>query len=246
MLSDPRIGLGVSLAVVAAGLAWLAGQALAADLLFARLGYAMHAATLLAIFAVLAGAAVAALFGRYAEVRAELLQGRRVLATWRVDADTLARFAPLAVAADDRDKRGALILVWVLLAVVFGAFAVYDPEAAAPMLAIAAVVAAATGLAYLAGRRTARTHWRMRDGAVIVGERGVLFNGVLHVWALPLGGLAGVARAERPPALLVSYRFWTRLGPQVVTVPLPVPATAAEAARRAEAGLAALLHDRRR
>lgn len=246
MLSDPRTGRAVSLAVCLAGLAWILGQAVAADALFAAMGYAMHAATLLAIFALLAGAASAWLFGRYAQIREDLLAGRCVVATWIVDARTFERFAPGALADDRREKRQALIAVWVLIAVVFGAFGLYDPEAALPMASIGAAVAALLGGAMAYGGRVARAHWRFRTGRVILGTDGLLFNDVLHVWGLPGSRLVGASLTTDPPALLIAYRFWTRLGPQTVMVPLPVPPDAAVTAATAAAALDAIAHPGRR
>lgn len=246
MLSDPRTGRAVSLAVCLLGLAWLFGQAVAADAIFAVMSYAMHATTLLAIFALLAGAASAWLFARFVQVREDLLAGRRVVATWDVDAGTFTRFAPGVLADDRRDKRQALVAVWVLIAVVFGAFGLYDPDAALPMAAIGAAVAVLLGGAMVLGGRVTRAHWRFRTGRVILGTDGLLFNDVLHVWGLPGSRLVGVVLAKDPPALLITYRFWTRLGPQTVTVPLPIPLGAATTAADAAAALREIVHPGRR
>lgn len=239
MLADPRKGLWVALAIVAAALAWLAALPFAGDAIFARLGMGMHPITFLAIFAALAGAAAAWVFARFARVRSDLLAGRDVIARWRVGESALAAAAPEALAADEADKRGALLMILAFMALIFGAFALADPQAAPFMLSIGAVVAAVVGLAFLLGRRAARDLWRWRGGEAIVGRRGLIFNGALHVWAVPLTRLVGAQVAGEPPALVVAYRYLGRAGAQTVTVTLPAPDAARQEAARAAAALSA-------
>lgn len=240
MLADPRRGLAVALAVVAAACGWFLALAVAGDALFARFGMNMHAITFLAIFAALAGAAVAWIFARFARVRADLLAGRDAPARWRVDPARLAGFAPQALAADDADKRGALMVILAFTAVIFGAFALADPDVAPVMLSVAAGLAAIVGLAYLFGRRTARKHLQFRGGEAIVGPRGLIFNGVLHVWDVPLTRLEGARIDARRQELHVGYAFLTRAGFQSVGVALPFPPQARAEAERAAARLDAI------
>ena len=150
MRFDPLRGAFVSLLIAAASLVWFVAIRMADEALFRRLGYAMHAATLLAIFALIAGLAVAALFLRFHHVRTELLQGRRVVARWRVDAATFKAFAPRALDSDRSEKRQALAAVAAFVVVIFGAFALFDREAAPYMLSMAAVVILAMALSSLA------------------------------------------------------------------------------------------------
>lgn len=240
MLSDPRRGLIGALAVVAAALGWFAALVFAEDAIWARLGMSMHAVTFLAIFLALAGAAAAWIFMRFGQARADLLAGRDVLARWRVEAAQLAAFAPRALADEAADKRGALITIWVFLALIFGGFALADPEAAPAMLSAAAGVGVAVGLAYLIGRRVARRQLDFHGGEAIIGARGLMFNGVLHAWAVPLTRLNGARIVAQGPALVVAYRYLTRYGFQSVEAAVPFPASAREEATRAAARLNAL------
>src|SRR5690606_12097315 len=144
---------------------------------------------------------VALLFLRFSRVRADLLAGRNVVARWHVTAEQLAAFAGTAIDRDRADKRGALLLIAGLVVVIFGAFAVFDPEVAPMMLGIAALVLVAVGVAYLISGRVARGQLRYRSGDVIVGRDGLLVNDALHVWGIPLSWLAG-----------------TRLEPGIMTV----------------------------
>lgn len=240
MRFDPLRGVLVSLLIVGASLAWFAAIWMADEALFRRLGYTMHAATLLAIFALIAGLAVAGLFLRFHHVRTELLEGRRVVARWRVDEATFKAFAPRALEADARDKRQALFTVAFFIVAIFGAFALFDRDAAAAMLSIAAVVLVLMLLAYLLGQRTLAAQLVYRGGEAIVGERGLLFNGVLHVWGAPLSWLTGARLSRDGRALEVDYAFLSRLGAQGVSVMLPVAPESRAAAEAAEARLQAL------
>lgn len=231
MLSDPRIGKIVSLLVVASAVGWFVALEVAADALYARLDMSMHAITFLAIFLVLAGLATAALFSRYATVRSDLLAGRDVVAAWTVDRACKAAAMPAVLDEDRRDKRQVLLLIWGFVVVVFGAFALVDPEAAPGMIAVAVVVMAATGVAFLSSGRIARRQAEFRGGAVIVGRRGLLFDGVLHVWSLPIGRLMGAVYDEPAGLFRLAYGWITRAGWQTVTVAIPVPPAAAEIAR---------------
>jgi hypothetical protein len=80
---------------------------------------------------------------------------------------------------------------------------------------------------------------------VIVGERGLLSNGVLHVWALPLNRLVGADFGGRPPVLTVAYAWLSRVGWQEVVVDLPVPPKAVEAAVRTRDAVTKLSTGRR-
>lgn len=247
MRSDPRIGMAVALAVAAIALGWLLGQWLAGDTVFAALGDATHAITLLSIFALIAGLAVALLFRRFATVRADLLAGRNVIARWRVDAEAYSAFAARAVAADRADKRGALVLVLFFIAVIFGLFALFDPEAAPAMLGMAVVVAVLMVAAYLLGGRVMRRQLEPASREVIVGTGGLLVNGVLHVWSAFLTWLADASLTLGPPAsLVITYAYLARFGPQFVSVMLPVPAEAVPLAETVVARLAPQRASRRR
>lgn len=235
MLSDPRIGLIVSLLVALLAGGWLMAQGLFSDSLFEGLGYARHAITLLAIFLLLGGVAVALLFRRFHRVRTDLLEGRNVIARWTVDPQSFRAFATVADERDRQDKQGALLMVLGFIVVIFGAFAVFDREAAPAMLSVAAAVGVAVVLAFLFGNRVRRKQLKPRSGDIIVGTDGVLVNGVLHVWGVFLTWLRGATLEPGPPAILtINYAFLTRYGVQEVGVMLPVPADATAAAERAE------------
>ncbi len=223
MRFDPLRGLFASLFIVAASLVWVAALQFGDAVLFERLGYTMHAITLLAIFAFVAGLAVAGLFLRFHHVRAELLAGRRVVGQWRVDAATFAAFAPKALDADRRDKRQALAVVGFFIVVIFGGFALFDREAAPAMLGFAGATLALMVAAYALGQRAMARQLEYRDGEVIVGERGLLFNDVLHMWGAPLSWLTGARLSRDGRALQVDYAFLSRLGAQGVCVLVPVP-----------------------
>lgn len=237
MLTDPRRLLAGALAFLALPLGWFLALAVASDALFQRFGMGMHAVTFLSIFLACAFGVAALIFLRFATVKSELLAGRRVVGAWRVDEATMRQVAPKALAADDEDKRGALLTIWIFLALIFGGFALFDHDAAPAMLTAAAGFGVVMGFAYLLGRRTAVDHWRWRGGEAILGERGLIFNGVLHVWAVPLSWLAGARATTRPAAVVVAYRVWTRAGPQTYEAVIPVPSDATEAARAAVARL---------
>lgn len=239
MLADPRAWLRRALILLALPALWFAALALDSDALFDRFGMNMHAITFLALFVATVAGVAAAIFSRFATVRAELLEGRRTLARWRVDEPTLRALAPVALAEDEADKRGALLAVFGFVALIFGAFALADRRAAPFMLAVAELLLLAVSIAYLVGRRIGADHWAWRGGEAIIGERGLIFNGVLHVWAAPLSWLAGARLTDDPPALRVDYRHLSRAGVQSVEAIVPAPPGARAEAQRARDALAA-------
>lgn len=240
MLGDPMKGYRIAILMLLVPVGWFAALYLGSDAIFARMGMGMHPVTFLMIFMFLATLAAAGVFHRLATVKAELLAGNRVLARWSVDRATFERFVPLALADDRADKRQALVTVWFFLAVIFGGFAIYDPEVALPMMSVAAFVAAMVGLAFLIGQSVNARQMLWRDGVVIVGERGLLLNGVLHCWGIPFSWLSNAALDESKPDLTVMYAYLSRYGPQFVTVTLPVSAATLDQARIAEHRLLAL------
>lgn len=233
MRTDPRVGIAVSLILAAAATVWLVVQWLLREPLMAWLGYGVHAITLVSILVAIAGVAVALLFLRYWQVKRELLEGRDVIAHWSVSRQDFAQFAAVAGPRVRAEMFGALMLVVVLVVLIFGAFAVFDPEIAGPMLLSAGAVILLVTAAYFVGSMTRRSHLEPQDGEVIVGRHGLLVNGVLHVWSAWLAWLSSVELERGPPAILtITYAYLARYGPQYVTVPLPVPEAAMEKAEK--------------
>lgn len=238
MRGDPQKGVIVSLLFAGVGALWLLGQWIAADAVWEVLGSGMHAITMLAIFVLVSGLAVAGLFRGYARVKADLLAGRNVVAQWRVDARQLETASPIAIARDESQRRGALYTILFFLAVIFGAFALFDPEIAPFMLGMAALVGAIVSLAFWLGNRSYRRQWQMRSGEVIVGRDGLLFNGVLHVWNTMLSWPGRAHFDEGPPPMLtITYKYAARTGAQPVHVQLPVPPERIDEARKIVAAL---------
>jgi uncharacterized membrane protein YhdT len=174
-------------------------------------------------------------FARYNRVRRDLLAGRKVLAEWVVDPAVFTRVAAGAERRDQAEKRGALALILGFTAVIFAGFAAFDPEVAPGMLGIGIAFSAAIIAAFLYGIRVRRIQMRFRSDRIIVGRDGLMMNGILHVWAVPLTWLVGAELAERPPATLsVTYAVLGRAGPSLQTVVLPVPEQALARALQAE------------
>ena len=155
----------------------------------------------------------------------DLLAGHNVIARWHVDPKLFRTFSTAEASRDLGEKRSALNLILIFMALIFGAFALFDPEAAGGMSAIGVIAALAILIAFWLGNRVARKHAQLRSGAIIVGRRGLLANDVLHVWGTFLSWLTEVSLHPGPhPALTISYSFLARYGPQMVTVTLPFSA----------------------
>ena len=114
------------------------------------------------------------------------------------------------------------------------------------MIAVAVFVALIVGIAYLFGQGITRKQLQWRSGEVIVGERGLILNGVLHCWGIPFSWLSSAALDEGRGILTVMYAFLSRYGPQYVTVDLPVTAETMDMARIAEQRLLAIAGKRKR
>lgn len=238
MRSDPRRARFVASLVAVVFGGWFLALFVAGDALFDLFGTNMHAITFLCLFAEVVALVTVAVLSRWARVRGDLLAGRDVVGSWTIDRATFAAAMPGVVEADRRDKRQVLLVIWGFLAVIFGAFALFDPSVAVPMLATAAGVAAVTGLAFLVSTRRDATRAEFHDGRVILGRRGLLVDGELHVWSLPpIGWLETAILREGRGLLDVVYGWWSRYGWQSVTVSVPVPTSALEEARRAVAEL---------
>lgn len=222
MLSNPRIGFGISLGVAAAAMLWLIGQLFASDLLWPLLSFTMHAVTLLAVFLFLTSVPAAFLFYQYTIVRADLLAGRNVVARWRVDQALFRSFSKAEASRDLGEKRSALYIILIFIAVIFGAIALFDPAAAGAMIASGATVSLVIVAAFFFGNRVIQKHLMMRSGEIIVGKRGLLVNDVLHVWGTFLSQLSEVTLKQGAhPTLTISYSVLARYGPQTVVVTLP-------------------------
>jgi hypothetical protein len=229
MQSDPRIGMAIWLAIAGAALLWLLAQWPAGEALWGVFGDLTHAISFISIFLLLAGSAVALLFHRFWRVRADLLSGRDVIARWTVSLDQFLTFSQVANARDRSEKQWALLMVLFFIVVIFGAFGLFDPSVAPAMLGMALVVIIIMILAFLLGQRVQRRQMQPRSREVIVGTRGLMVNGVLHVWSAPLTWLSEVSKDPGPPpTLVVTYAFLGRAGPQYVSVMLPLPARDSE------------------
>lgn len=241
MRSDPRIGMMIAFAVAVLSAGWIAAQAIVSDQLFAQLGYGMHALTFVSIFLLVAGVVVALLFRCFASVRQELLDGTNVIARWTVDADTWSQFAKPAAQMERGEKQALLLTMYALIALVCGGLALAVTDDAAIFGWIAVGIAVIVTAGFLAGQRSFTGQLEYRGGDVIVGRRGALVNGVLHVWDAWLSWLEGAAVSERKPAMLcISYGYWARYGPQSVTVRIPFAPQQASLAMAVRAALAAV------
>jgi hypothetical protein len=241
MMTDPRIGLRIAQFIGALAALWLLGLWLFSDALWAALREGMHAITLISIFLLLTSAPVAWLFGRLASVRADLLAGRSVIARWRVKAPAFNRRADEELSRDASEKRGVLFLILFLIAVCFGGIALFDPRAARGMAAIGAGVCLLIVAAFFLGNWASRERLEYRSGEVVLGERGLLFNDVLHVWGTPFSWLEGVEIEEgESPALIVTYAYMARHGAQTTRVALPFSKDRIELAQLAQKKLQSL------
>ena len=239
MQSDPQKGVWISVGLAALAAAWLLAQPAFGDTLFERLSYAVYATDLVAVLVLLAGLAVALLLRRYAVVKSDLVAGRHTIARWTVDPVSFRSFAAVADKREAGDKRAMLLVVFGFIVLIFGAFAVFDPEVAPFMLTVAAGLMAVMVAAFLLGERVRKKQLQPRSRQVIVGRDGLLVNDVLHVWRTPLSWLVGT-RIEpgSPTVLTVTYAFLARYGAQSVDVVLPVPNEALPMAHLVEQALA--------
>jgi hypothetical protein len=137
------------------------------------------------------------------------------------------------------DKQALLLTMYVLIALVCGGLAVAVPDDAAIFGWIAAGIAVIVTAGFLVGQRSFTKQLVYRGGDVIVGRRGALVNGVLHVWDAWLSWLEGASVNDRkPPMLSISYGYWARYGPQIVTVCIPFAPEHISLATEARAALA--------
>lgn len=222
--SDPRIGYYVSLAIAGVSGFWLLSLFFMAETWESVFGYNVHPITFLSIFLLLTGLAVSQLFRGYAKVRRDLEAGENVLARWTVDAQTWRRFAGPAHELESADKRGVLMLLYVFIAVICGGLALALPRDAHIFGWIALGLAAIVTIAFLVGLRVYERQLVFRDGKVVIGRGGLMFNGILHVWDNWLSWLEGAEVVADPaPMLVVVYAYWARYGPQTVVVRIPLP-----------------------
>ncbi len=244
MRSDPRTGLIVCYALAGTAAIWLLANVIAGDALYRLMGSNVYPITFLAIFVGLSALMVGLLiFRRYARVRTDLLAGRHVIARWRADRDSFDAVGLISEAADRDDKRGALLLIFCFVAVIFGGFALFDPKVAPFMLAVAGGVIVIVSLAFMIGNRARRKQLEFRSGDIIVGPGGLIADDVLHVWD---GFMSSLDAAEfvpgRPDILAITYSTTTRMGRQVTNILLPVPEAQGELARTVAQQLLAAHH----
>lgn len=239
MLCNPRNGyIAAAIAAAAAGI-WILVSLVFGDEIYQRMGSAMHALTFISIFVCLAGLAVAFLFRKMSQVRLDLLSGRDVIAKWHVGETAWRQFADEERKADGDEKRSILALIILFAALSCGGIALANPNDAGLLALIGAVISTVMGFAYFMGRRLVRSQLGYRGGDIIVGQKGLMRDGVLHVWDLGLSWLEAPHIEEKPvPVLTVSYAYWARYGPQGVIVRLPFErgelSLVREAARRLE------------
>jgi hypothetical protein len=235
MMTDPRIGLRIAQFIGAAAALWLLGLWFFSDALWVILREGMHAITLVAIFLLLSSAPVAWLFGRLASVRADLFAGRGVIARWRVESLTFKARARQDYTREASEKRALLFFILFLIAASFGGIALFDPRAAKGMAIIGTGVCLVIVAAFFLGNWASRERFEFRSGEVVVGERGLLINDVLHVWGTPFSWLACVKIEEgESPVLLVTYAYVARHGAQMTTVSLPLSLDQIELAHRVQ------------
>ncbi len=225
MRSDPRTGYWVSLSVAAIAVAWLGLFALDGDALHDRLGSAAFAITFIALFLAISAVIVAMLFRRFVRVRNDLVAGSDVVARWTVDPEDWPAFAEHAGEATRADHRAILVAILAFDVVICSVLAAINPGDATIFLWIGLGIAAVGCLGWLLGRRAMADHLTFRTGDVIVGRRGMLVNGVLHVWGYAGARLDAVQVIddEKPNRLAFTYSWIARTGRQYATAYAPIP-----------------------
>lgn len=225
MSSDPRLWFWWCWGIVALGVAWFIALAIDADGLYELLGDASHAITFIAIFLTITALVVSLLFRRFIRVRDELVSGRGARARWRVSPEMWAAFAGHAERDIHEGHNAVLITILAFDVVICAGLAALKPNDAMIFFWIGLGIAAVGGVGWLLGRWTAAGQLTYRTGEVILGDRGMLVNGALHVWDYFGSQLDGIEliETETPRRLAVTYSFLTRTGRQYATAYAPVP-----------------------
>jgi hypothetical protein len=240
MLLDGAKAMRIAFLIAAFAFCWIAVYIVFNDALLRRMGDAAHASAFLSLFVGLTAFILAFYFRRLASIRTGLQQGVAI-GRWRVSRADWDAFARVEEPETEAGHRGALLIIVFFAIVIPGIMALIKGDAEI-FAVISLGIMAIGGLGYVLGRNAAKAHLRYRDGVVAVSERGALVNGVAHGWALPGSRLVGVEydAALKPAVLSIVYRYWTRTGPQYVTVRAPVPAEAIAEAKETAAHLEAL------
>ncbi|NJL50346.1 MAG: hypothetical protein HC909_01125 [Blastochloris sp.] len=225
MTGDARIWFWGCWAIVALCIAWFGALAIDGDAIWQALGDASHAITFIAIFLAITAVVVSLLFRRFARVRRELMSGRGALARWRVGPELWRAFAGHAEADIRAGHKAILITILGFNVVICAGLAALHPDDAIIFVWISVGIAAVGGFGWLVGRWSSTAQLTYRDGVVIIGNRGMLVNGALHVWDYVGSRLDGIEliETEQPRRLAVTYSFLTRAGRQYETVFAPVP-----------------------
>lgn len=242
MLFDPlrarRVTLFVTFLAALAALAYVVAN----DAMFDALGDGAHALFFVSLVVFVTGLIVAAMFGRFARIRAALLASD-ALARWTTSREEWAAFAKADAPVTRADQRVTLGLILFFAVAIPGVMVAMggDPK----ILAVIGLGIVGLGfVGYAIGRRYAASAARFRDGAVAVSRDGLIVNGAFHGWRLFGSRLvdAEIDGEARPAVLSVTYSYWSRGGPQYVTARAPIPHAALAAAHAAVAELRRAAH----
>ena len=175
-------------------------------------------------FAFLSAIIVAAIFKSRAKKLQSLINGKNVLASWKLIKNDKSAYVNYLFKKERAKNKGIFWITSILIVVIFGVFILIINEGKAAMFLAMILLIVVIGLFAFGMPMYYKNKNLNGDGNVLIGKKFAYINGFFHNWDFPLSGIKKVSIIKEPfYGLHIQYYYTDRTFTNTEELNIPAP-----------------------